>query len=597
MIRIVESAPIKMTGITTLKVTFPYNEAIIEIIKGYDAKVWHKSILTWEFPVTDLKKLLDDLTRFDDIELQLIDGRDFKTDPVLDFMNPTAITIQPENEVVSKVNKYLTPEEIDSFKVKPFDHQIDAINYGLTHDKFLLLDGCGLGKTNEIVWLAETLKRRGLIEHCLIICGVNSLKQNWKKEIRKFSNESVRVLGEKITKHGKIKYDTLENRRNELLGNIEEFFVISNIEFFRTFKQKGKNGEAKEVKMSDLYKKSKTKFGMIAVDEIHKVSNKNSSQAENLLRMKAEHQVAATGTLITNNAISAYIPLSWTDNDKATLTDYKSVYCEYGGFGAKQIVGYKNLDVLREEIESCSIRRTLDMVRDDMPKLQIDYEVVEMDDAHSKFYEDIKNGVKDEAMKVELNTSNLLALTTRLRQATSCPTALTENAVISSKLERCVELVDEIVSQGNKVVILGTFKETVAELAKMLENYKPLLCTGDIPDGTIFEGVEKFQTDPNYPVFIGTTAKTGTGITLNAAMYLIFIDTPWTWSDFDQGYSRIYRVTNVNPAFIKVLSCQDTMDERVWELINTKKDMGEYLVDGKVNPTIVESLRNFILDL
>ena len=204
MIHIVESAPIKMTGITTLKVTFPYNEAIIEIIKGYDAKVWHKSILTWEFPVTDLKKLLDDLTRYDDIELELIDGRDFKPDSVLDFMNPTAITIKPENESVSKVNKYLTQEEIDSFKVKPFDHQIDAINYGLTHDKFLLLDGCGLGKTNEIVWLAETLKHRGLIEHCLIICGVNSLKQNWKKEIRKFSNESVRVLGEKITKHGKI---------------------------------------------------------------------------------------------------------------------------------------------------------------------------------------------------------------------------------------------------------------------------------------------------------------------------------------------------------------------------------------------------------
>lgn len=45
----------------------------------------------------------------------------------------------------------LTKDEIDSFKVKPFQHQIEAINYGLAHRKFLLLDSMGLGKTNEIM--------------------------------------------------------------------------------------------------------------------------------------------------------------------------------------------------------------------------------------------------------------------------------------------------------------------------------------------------------------------------------------------------------------------------------------------------------------
>lgn len=45
----------------------------------------------------------------------------------------------------------LTEEEIDGFKVKPYKHQIDGINYMLTSDKRLLLDGCGVGKTNEII--------------------------------------------------------------------------------------------------------------------------------------------------------------------------------------------------------------------------------------------------------------------------------------------------------------------------------------------------------------------------------------------------------------------------------------------------------------
>lgn len=74
----------------------------------------------------------------------------------------------------------LTDDEIRSFKMRPFSHQIDAVNYGLNpaHERWLLLDSMGLGKTNEIIWLAETLKRRGKIDHCLIICGVDSLRQN-----------------------------------------------------------------------------------------------------------------------------------------------------------------------------------------------------------------------------------------------------------------------------------------------------------------------------------------------------------------------------------------------------------------------------------
>jgi SNF2 family DNA or RNA helicase len=72
----------------------------------------------------------------------------------------------------------LTDFEIESFKSRPFEHQIEGINFLLQHPKALLLDSMGLGKTAEIIWTAEVLKHRGLIDHCLIICGVNSVKQN-----------------------------------------------------------------------------------------------------------------------------------------------------------------------------------------------------------------------------------------------------------------------------------------------------------------------------------------------------------------------------------------------------------------------------------
>ena len=559
MIRIVEiSPPRKMTGKSSFCINFDFNQAVVDSLKGLPTFYYHKKDYTWEIPINCISQALESLTFLDDIQLTLL----------------------PESIGDSKqINFNLTQAEIDQFRFTPFEHQIDGINFGLTKNKWLLLDSMGLGKTNEIIWYAETLKRRGIIDHCLIICGVDSLRQNWKKEINKFSTESCIVLGEKVSKKGKVSYASVDQRAKQLLEPIEEFFVIVNVATLRS------------EKIVEAFKKSPNKFGLIAVDEAHKISNKASQQGANLLKLNSPYKVAATGTPIVNSPLSAYLLLAWTDNDMSTLTTYKSNYCEFGGFGDKQVVGYKNLDVLKEEMDSCSIRRTLDQVRDDMPLKTVHYEIVEMSDAHRKFYDAVKEGVKEEADRVELKANNLLALTTRLRQATACPAILTSQDILSSKIERCVEIVEDLVSQNEKVVILSTFKEPVYQLAKLLERYKPLVATGDVDDQIAFSRMDQFQNDPISKVFIGTHGKCGTGFTLNAASYMICIDTPYTHSSFSQSTDRIWRVTNTRPAFITVLSCGDSIDERVAEIVENKKELADFLVDGKEN-TISDSLRN-----
>lgn len=277
-------------------------------------------------------------------------------------------------------------------------------------------------------------------------------------------------------------------------------------------------------------------------------------------------------------------------------------YCVYGGFGGKQIVGYKNLTTLREELLACSIRRTLDQVRDDMPLKNINYEIVEMSDQHRKFYEAVVDGVKSEADKIKLNTSNLLALTTRLRQATACPSILTSQPIVSSKVERAVELATDLLEDGEKVVIFSTFKETVYQIAKMLEQYRPLVGTGDFTEAQIKNRIEQFQNDPTSKLFIGSHAKMGTGFTLNAASYMICIDTPYTDAAFSQSTDRIWRITNKMPAFVTVLTCADTVDDRVREIVETKKDLSDYIVDGKeneiaVSDALANELRKIIINL
>ena len=553
MIKIYEiSPPQKISGLSSLIVQFDYNEYIIDSIKTIPTAHYHKKEKVWELPVCYLGRLLDSLTFLDEIQLKLLD-----TPESGEFHFNKNFNLEPLTEI----------EKI-SFKIKPFEHQLEAINFGLDKEKWLLLDSMGLGKTNSIIWLAETLKRRGIIDHCFIICGVNSLKQNWKKEIQKFSTESAVVLGEYTTRTGTTRYRSMDKRAQQLKDPIEEFFVITNLESLR------------DDRIIEAFKKSSNKFGMIAFDEAHKAATKTSQQGTNLLKLEAPFKIAATGTLITNNPLSAYVPLTWTGNDQATLSNYKSQYCNFGGFADKQVIGFKNLDILQEEIQNCSLRRTLDQVRSDMPPKTVTLELLEPEDDQRKFYEAIKEGVKEEADKIELKTSSLLALTTRLRQASACPSILTTQAVSSCKVDRCLELIQELVSQGEKVVVLSVFKETLNELGAKLGEFRYSLNTGDVPDAVVASNVSRFQEDPKEQVFIGTWGKVGTGWTLNSASYLICLDTPYTAAMFDQGTDRIWRVNNTRPAFITVLMCKDTIDERVQQIIETKKELGEYLVDG-----------------
>jgi SNF2 family DNA or RNA helicase len=575
MITIREISPgIKISGLSTLLVSFDYNQYIVDALKTIPTYYYHKAKKLWEIPICYLSRLLDNLTFLDEIQLNLLDTP--KSDG---FRFNKKFNLEPLSEI-----------EKVSFKAKPFPHQLEAVDFLLHQEKSLLLDGCGVGKSLEMILFAETLKKRGLIDHCLVITGIAGLRGNWEREIQKFSTESSVVIGKYLTRTGTTRYRPMTKRAEQLKNKIDEFFVLLNVESLR------------DPKIVEAIKKSENKFGLIAFDESHRIGAPDTSQYNNLMELDSDFKVAATGTLIVNSPLSAFPSLKFTDNDNAILTTFKSQYCTFGGFGNKQITGSKNLEVLREEIENCSIRRTLYDVRKDIPELTIDVEYLEMEEDQQKFYEAIKEGVKEEADKINLKAGNLLALTTRLRQATACPSVLTTQPIESIKVNRAFEYIEEITSQGEKVVVFSMFKEPLNQLAAKLSGFRFSLNTGDVPDAIAFQNMERFQDDPNEQVFLGTFGKCGTGFTLNSSMYLVCIDTPYTFSLFEQGYQRVHRISNTRPAFIKVLVCSETIDERVQQIVETKKELGEYLVDGIENDgsydnRLVDELRAIIRDL
>lgn len=566
MIYITEISPtIKLPGLSSLTVKVNYDKRIVDTIHQIPNAIWHKKESVWEIPLTSLSRAVNLLTNFDDIEFKPLENGSV------------------DNLYYHKNNS--TEIHSEAYKTKLFEHQESGIKYGLTHDRFLLLDQPGLGKTLQMIYLAEELKARDNIEHCFIICGLNTLKYNWKKEIEKFSNLDCKILGEKKTKKGKEKIGSVKERLEDLKNPIDEFFIITNIETLRN------EDIIKELKN----KKAKNKIDMMVLDECHVCKNPSSQQGKNLLKISAKYMIGLTGTLLLNSPLDAYVPLRWLGIENSTYTNYKFYYCNYTGFFNNILEGYKNTEVLKDVLEKYALRRTKDLL--DLPEKTIIHEELSMENDQDKFYYNIVEGLGEQVDKVNINTSTLLSMIVRLRQATACPSILSSDDISAVKINRAIDLIEQIVAGGDKVVIFSVFKPTLEEIADRIKEYNPLICTGDLKDEEISQNIDKFQNDENYKVMLATTAKMGTGITLNRASYAIFIDAPWTAAQCQQCEDRIHRIGSKDPVFIYYLWVKDTIDERVRQVVETKEAMADYIIDDKLSPGSIENLKQYILDI
>lgn len=562
MINIEEKRGKKATGYTTLHISFNYKQEIVDIVKQCEGAQYDKKEKIWEVPITNLTYLLDYLTPIDDINLKLFEEK-------------------PKQYI-----KYEQPQT-NNDKIKLFKHQEEAVEFGLNNNKWLLLDVAGLGKSLSLIKLAEELKEREGIEHCLIICGLNSLKRNWKSEIKKCSNLDSIIIGEYISKKGTVYTKSIAERIEQLKNPIKEFFVIINIESLR------------DEKIVDAIMKGKNKFQMIGFDEMHMSRNSQSLQGKNCLKTSAKYQIGMTGTLLLNNPLDTYFALKWIGAENSSFTNFRYHYCVYGGPFNNELVGYQNTDQLKEQIEKYSLRRTKDIIKG-LPPKNIINEFVEMDDKQSKFYEGIKQGIlKERKSGVRLLTQNLLAMTTRFRQATECPSILTNEDIPSAKIDRCVDLCDQILSDPNeKIVIFSYFKETCNVLMERLSQYNPVLCTGEIPDNIVDQRKYMFNNDDEHRILIGTGQKMGTGHSLNAkCSYLICLGYPYTFGMLSQWSDRVHRVDNKRPAFIYLLWTLDTFDEYQKELIDMKGAIADYIIDDELSPEIMDKLKKYIEEL
>lgn len=554
----------------SLYISFPYEQDIVNIMREQTIRYYNPNTREWELPIKSFDKLKEALK---DYQLNIVNSNEdcFKS-----------LFSEKECNYIPKDYK---------FKIQPFKHQIDGVNYGLKYDRFLLGDEQGLGKTMQAINIACIKKQQKNYKHCLIICGVNGLKWNWKAEVEKHSNEKATILGTRIKKD-KEYIGSIQDRLNDLLDieHIYEedpstelpYFLITNIETLR-------NEEIIE-KLKELC--DKQIINMIVLDEGHKCKDPSSIQGKHLLKLQADTMISITGTPLMNNPLDLFIHLKWLGYEKHTFYSFKNHYCIMGGFGGYQVMGYRHLDQLKEQFEDIMLRRLKRDVLDLPDKIYQD-EFVEMTPKQEKIYKEVKMEVQQNIDKVT-NAINPLAEMIRMRQATDYTGILSSTVLESAKLERLDELLEEIIGNGHKAIIFSNWTSmTNPTFDRYRKKYNPAIITGETKDRVSQE--YKFMNDDSCKIIIGTTGAMGTGLTLTAANYVIFLDEPWNKALKDQAEDRAHRIGTKDNVTIITMICKNTIDERIHDLVQQKGKLADLVVDGKMTTQNKAQLVEFLL--
>lgn len=575
-IEIAQPERLKPTSLSKLSafVSFEYESNLVSIIKSMGTRVYIPDKKTWEIPESAVPMLMSRLHDYD----VLLRGEMRHETPESHAQLPSGFV----------------------FTTKPYKHQMEGVIYGLEHESFLLGDDQGLGKTKEIIDLAMCRKQTDGLKHCLIICGINGNKYNWADEVKIHSREDSWILGTRFTKRPPIKMiEGSTKDKMEDLNNIpHQFFWITNIETLRGGSFKEKQGKRTVIrfpiaeKIQELCDRGI--IGMIAFDEAHKAKNPDSQQGKALLSIDCKGpKIPMSGTFVLNNPLDLYLPLRWSGFETHSFYAYKQHYCKMGGFGGKEIVGYKNLDELRSMVSKVMLRRVKGDVLDLPPKVH----TIEWVDAYPEqksLYKDVRDQVRDNIDKVKVHPDPLSEML-RLRQVTGYPGILSSTVTKSAKMDRMEELVEEEVSVGGKAIIFSNWSEMTNVIRHKLKKYNPAYITGEVGSVQRMEEKDRFQNDPNCKVMIGTIGALGTGFTLTAAQLVIFVDEPWNRGIKDQAEDRAHRIGTRGTVRIVTILTRDTVDEGVYNLVHKKGKMADLLVDGKVDGKNVDNVLSYLL--
>ncbi len=457
-------------------------------------------------------------------------------------------------EKIKKASKFV-PELPTTFEADLRPYQLEGYewlsklaNWGVGA---CLADDMGLGKTIMALGLLVERAEKGA---ALVVAPV-SVCRNWINEAKRFAPTlNFQIFGEgdrKTAVENLGKYDVLVTSYSLLQGE-EKLFTEKD-------------------------------FATIVLDEAQAIKNKDTKRSKTVMNLNGAFRLITTGTPIENHLGELWNLFNFINPSLLGSHDF---------FNKKFAIPIEKQNdndarqTLQRLIKPFILRRRKNQVLDDLPEKTEITLTVEMSPEERAFYESIRREalekINSEDGEIQNKRFRILAELTKLRLACCHPKLVSENVDLeSSKLKLFGKTLEELLENKHKALVFSQFVKHLKIVEEYLKkhniNYKYL--DGSTPAKKRQERIDEFQRGDGE-VFLISLKAGGTGLNLTAADYVIHLDPWWNPAVEDQATDRVHRIGQQRPVTVYRLLTEDTVEEKILKLHETKRDLADSLLDG-----------------
>ncbi|MEM9803623.1 MAG: DEAD/DEAH box helicase, partial [Planctomycetota bacterium] len=415
-----------------------------------------------------------------------------------------------------------------------------------------LADDMGLGKTVQV--LAYLLRRVPAQEERRpsLVVAPRSLVFNWRAEAHRFA-PSLTVV------------DYTGPEREITLAEAESPDIV--LTTYGTLRR-------------DQAELAQIDFDLVILDEAQAIKNAASQTASAARSLRARQRLALSGTPVENHLGELGSLLEFLN--PGTLEGTR-LGRRLRAKGRSPKLDDESRGILVRAVRPFLLRRTKDEVLEELPPKTEQVLECTLEGRQRNDYDDLRKHFRTRfAASGASGGVEVLQALLRLRQ-TACHPGLideTRQSETSAKLDVLVPLVEELVDQGHKALIFSQFTGFLGIVRRALDEKGLRYAYLDGSTRKREAEVHAFQNDPTVPLFLVSLKAGGTGLNLTAADYVFLLDPWWNPAVESQAIDRAHRIGREHPVHVYRIIARDTIEERVRELQEKKRDLASAVLGG-----------------
>ncbi|KAM1438468.1 hypothetical protein ACFX15_011617 [Malus domestica] len=534
---------------------FPYDQAVVGAVRKIPKATWYAKERLWMFPIPSLSSAEKVLHETSGVNIEVEN-----LDPLVHRAIAAASVVPDLRDQYDRI-----PRCIES---KLLAFQREGVRFILQHGgRALLADEMGLGKTLQAIAVASCVR------DCwpVLIITPSSLRLQWASMIQQWLNipsSDILVVLSQCGGTNKSGFTIVSSNAKGTI-HLDGLFNIISYDVVP--------------KIQNLLMASE--FKVVIADESHFLKNAQAKRTSASLPVikRAQYAILLSGTPALSRPIELFKQLEALYPDVyKSVHEYGNRYCKGGTFGLYQ--GACNHEELHNLMKATvMIRRLKNDVLSELPvkrRQQVFLDLAEKDmkqiNAFFRELEVVKGKIKACQSKEEVDSL-------KFTEKNLMNKIYTDSA--EAKIPTVLDYLGTVMEAGCKFLVFAHHQSMIDSIYQFLLKKKVgcIRIDGSIPTVARQAYVTEFQEKDSIKAAVLSIKAGGVGLTLTAASTVIFAELSWTPGDLIQAEDRAHRIGQVSSVNIYYLLANDTVDDIIWDVVQSKLENLGQMLDGHEN--------------